>query len=372
MVIPRHSASQAAPATAAWQDSHRCRSFCQTETVLRNIAVPVLAPVPAFELGVVCEAFGLDRAPPGLPAYDFAVCGEQVTPVPTTSGFAVLPGHDLSRLAEADLIIVLGAAPPTPPPPAALVRQLHDAVARGATIASACTGAFVLAAAGLLDGHRATTHWLHAPLLASLYPQVTVEADQLYIEDGPIITSAGSAAVIDLCLHLMRREHGAEITNRIARHMVVPPHRDGGQSQYIEMPVPELDTADELAGVLQWTLLHLDQPLTVDALAARASMSPRTFARRFRQRTGATPASWVNRQRVLLAARLLERGNDTIASVSTRSGFGSPDTLRRHFTQARGITPDRYRRAFRLTAPGTSTPGPAGHQERHDSRTALP
>ena len=246
--------------------------------MLRNIAVPVLAPVPAFELGVVCEAFGLDRAPPGLPAYDFAVCGEQVTPVPTTSGFAVLPGHDLSRLAEADLIIVLGAAPPTPPPPAALVRQLHDAVARGATVASACTGAFVLAAAGLLDGRRATTHWLYAPLLASRYPQVTVEADQLYIQDGPIITSAGSAAVIDLCLHLMRREHGAEITNRIARHMVVPPHRDGGQSQYIEMPVPEPDTADELAEVLQWALLHLDQPLTVDALAARASMSPRTFA----------------------------------------------------------------------------------------------
>jgi AraC family transcriptional activator FtrA len=271
--------------------------------------------------------------------------------VPTTSGFAVLPGHDLSRLAEADLIIVLGAAPPTPPPPAALVRQLHDAVARGATVASACTGAFVLAAAGLLDGRRVTTHWLHAPLLARLYPQLAVEADRLYIQDGPIVTSAGSAAVIDLCLHLMRHEHGAEVTNRIARHMVVPPHRDGGQSQYIEMPVPEPDTANELAEVLQWALRHLDQLLTVDALAARASMSPRTFARRFRQHTGATPASWVNRQRVLLAARLLERGNDTIASVSTHSGFGSPDTLRRHFTRARGVTPDQYRRAFRLTEP---------------------
>jgi AraC family transcriptional activator FtrA len=271
--------------------------------------------------------------------------------VPTTSGFAVLPGQDLSRLAEADLIIVLGAAPPTPPPPAALVRQLHDAVARGATVASACTGAFVLAAAGLLDGRRVTTHWLHAPLLARLYPQLAVEADRLYIQDGPIVTSAGSAAVIDLCLHLMRHEHGAEVTNRIARHMVVPPHRDGGQSQYIEMPVPEPDTANELAEVLQWALRHLDQLLTVDALAARASMSPRTFARRFRQHTGATPASWVNRQRVLLAARLLERGNDTIASVSTHSGFGSPDTLRRHFTRARGVTPDQYRRAFRLTEP---------------------
>jgi transcriptional regulator GlxA family with amidase domain len=237
------------------------------------------------------------------------------------------------------------------------VAQLHNAVARGATVASACTGAFLLAAAGLLDGRRATTHWLYAPLLASLYPQLTVEADQLYIQDGPIVTSAGSAAVIDLCLHLMRREHGAEITNRIARHMVVPPHRDGGQAQYIEMPVPDPATSDELAGVLQWALGHLDHPLTVDALAARASMSPRTFARRFLQRTGATPASWVNRQRVLLAARLLECGNDTIASVSVHSGFGSPDTLRRHFARARGVTPDQYRRTFRLTEPGTSAPG---------------
>jgi transcriptional regulator GlxA family with amidase domain len=280
--------------------------------VLRNIAVPVLAPAPAFELGVVCEAFGLDPTPPGLPAYDFAVCGEQVTPVPTTSGFALLPSHDLSRLAEADLIIVLGAAPPTPPPPAMLVRQLQDAVTRGATVASACTGAFVLAAAGLLDGRRATTHWLHAPLLANLYPQLTVEADRLYIEDGPVVTSAGSAAVIDLCLHLLRREHGAEITNRIARHMVVPPHRDGGQSQYIEMPVPKPDTADELAEVLQWALLHLDEPLTVAALAARASMSPRTFARRFRERTGTTAGP---RIRVALhlgsprSARLVAKGH---------------------------------------------------------------
>jgi transcriptional regulator GlxA family with amidase domain len=176
--------------------------------------------------------------------------------------------------------------------------------------------------------------------------------------------------VIDLCLHLMRREHGAEITNRIARYMVVPPHRAGGQSQYIEMPVPGLDTADELAEVLQWALRHLDQPLTVDSLAACASMSPRTFARRFRQRTGATPGSWVNQQRVLLAARLLEGGNDTIASVSTRSGFGSPDTLRRHFARARGVTPDQYRRAFRLAEPRTSTPGRTGNQAGHEGRPA--
>ncbi len=183
----------------------------------RNVAVPVLAPVPV-SAGVVCEAFGLDPSPAGLPAYHFAVCGAQVTPVPTTSGFAVLPGHDLSRLADADQIIVLGAAAPPPPPPAMLLRQLRDAVARGATVASACTSAFVLAASGLLDGRRVTTHWLYAPLLASLCPQPGVEADQLYIEDGPIVTSAGSAAVIGLCRHLMRREYRLGGTLHEYRH----------------------------------------------------------------------------------------------------------------------------------------------------------
>jgi AraC family transcriptional regulator, transcriptional activator FtrA len=315
--------------------------------MLHNVAVAVSAPVPAFELGIACEAFGLDRTAAGLPRYDFAVCAERAGPLPTTSGFTVTASHGLRRLAAADLILVIGAAPPTPPPPAALLAELRRAAQRGATVASACTGAFVLAAAGLLDGRRAATHWMHAGLLAASYPQVTVETDRLYVEDGPVVTSAGAAAAIDLCLHLIRREHGAEIANGVARQMVVPPHRTGGQSQYIEVAVPEPRAARELAATLEWAQHHLDRPLTVDALAARALMSPRTFARRFRQQTGTTPRSWLNQQRVVLAERLLERGSETVAAIAARSGFGSPDTLRRHFARARGVTPEDYRRAFR-------------------------
>ncbi len=333
------------------------------------MAVPVLAPVPAFELGVACEVFGLDRSPAGLPSYDFAVCADHLAPLPTTSGFAVSASDGLERLAAADLIIVLGAAPPIPPPPPALIGQLRDAARRGATVASVCTGAFVLAAAGLLDGRRATTHWMHAPLLARLYPEVTVEADRLYVEDGPVLTSAGSAAAIDLCLHLIRREHGAEIANSVARQMVAPPHRSGGQAQYIEMAVAEPAHSDDLAETLEWAQQHLDQPITVELLAANAAMSPRTFARRFRQQIGMTPGAWLSLHRVMLAERLLERGNQTIASISVRSGFGSADTLRRHFARARGTTPEQYRRAFHLAGPDLAAgPPQAGHQDSRRDR----
>jgi AraC family transcriptional activator FtrA len=322
--------------------------------MLRSVAVPVTAPVPAFELGVVCEVFGLDRTDAGVPGFDFAVCGEHLTPVSTTSGFTVMPSHQLDRLATADLILVLGAAPPVPPPADELVSQLHAAVRRGAIVASACTGAFTLAAAGLLDGRRATTHWRFASLLARRYPRVTVETSQLYVEDGPILTSAGSAAAIDLCLHLTRRAYGAEIANQLARDMVVPPLRSGQQSQHAQMPVPEPRTGDDLAVILHWAQEHLDEPLTVEDLSARAAMSPRSFARRFRQRTGTTPHAWLTQQRVLLAQRLLERGDDTIASIAVHAGLGSPDTLRRHFTRAQGVTPSRYRHAFGRAGPSPS------------------
>ncbi len=326
-----------------------CRSFCHTGFVVSNVAVPLLEPVPAFELGVLCETFGLDRRDVGLPHYEFAVCGERTVPMPTTSGISVVPSHRLSRLARADLVVVVAAAPPLRPLPPALVRQLRAAVNRGATVASVCTGAFVLAAAGLLDGRRATTHWLHAPLLARMYPNVRVEPDRLYVEDGPIATSAGSAAAIDLCLHLIRRSHGADVANTTARHMVVPPHRRGGQSQYVQAPVADAaaGTGDELAAILQWMQENLDQPLPVASLAARALMSPRTFARRFRERTGTTPAAWLTQQRVLLAERLLERSDDTITTIAARTGLGSTDTLRRHLGRSRGITPYDYRRTFR-------------------------
>jgi transcriptional regulator GlxA family with amidase domain len=207
----------------------------------------------------------------------------------------------------------------------------------------------VLAAAGLLDGRRATTHWRHAPLLARRHPAVRLEPDRLYVEDGRIATSAGSTAAIDLCLHLLRRAHGAEVANRVARDLVAPPHRPGGQAQYVETSVPE-PAGDDLAGVLSWTLAHLDAPLRVDELATRALMSPRTFARRFREHTGTTPAAWLAAQRLLLAERLLERGSETVSAIAARTGFGSPDTLRRHLARARGVTPEAYRRTFRTEA----------------------
>ncbi|HEV7657954.1 MAG TPA: helix-turn-helix domain-containing protein [Mycobacteriales bacterium] len=315
---------------------------------LRDVAVALVAPVPLFELGVVCEVFGLDRTDLGLPGYDLAVCGPSTAPMPTTSGVPVTPSHPYGRLASAELIVVPGAAPPAGRPPSAeLVRELTAATGRGATVASVCTGAFVLAAAGLLDGRRATTHWRHVPLLARLHPAVTLEPDSLYVEDGPVATSAGSTAALDLCLHLVRRAHGAEVANRIARDLVAPPHRPGGQAQYVETTVPAPD-ADDLAGVLVWALEHLDEPLRVDDLAARALMSPRTFARRFREHTGTTPAGWLATQRLLLAERLLERGEDTVSAVAGQAGFGSAETLRRHLGRARGVTPDAYRRTFRL------------------------
>jgi transcriptional regulator GlxA family with amidase domain len=316
--------------------------------MLRNVAVALVEPVPMFELGVLCEVFGLDRSDLGLPSYEFAICGPRAGAVRSTSGVLVTATHSYGRLAAADLIVVPGADPPEQqPPPAALARALHAALDRGASVASVCTGAFVLAAAGVLDGKRATTHWRHAALLASSYPAVRVEPDRLYVEDGPVATSAGSTAAIDLCLHLVRRAHGAEVANRVARDLVAPPHRPGGQAQYVETSVPE-PGADDLAGVLSWALAHLDRPLRVEDLAARALMSPRTFARRFRAHTGTTPARWLATQRVLLAERLLEQGEDTVGAVASRTGFGSPDTLRRHLSRTRGVTPDAYRRTFRL------------------------
>ncbi|MDQ3664017.1 MAG: helix-turn-helix domain-containing protein, partial [Actinomycetota bacterium] len=200
--------------------------------------------------------------------------------------------------------------------------------------------------AGLLDGRRAATHWRYADALASRYPQVEVDADVLYVDDDPILTSAGSAAGIDLCLHIVRKEHGAGVANALARRMVVPPHRDGGKAQYIDAPLPAAAT-DDLAELLEWMAGHLDDPLPVAELAERAHMSPRTFARRFRAATGTTPHSWVLRQRVLLAQRLLESDDYSVEEVAQHSGFGTAAMLRHHFARERGTSPRAYARTFR-------------------------
>ncbi|WP_433363373.1 GlxA family transcriptional regulator [Actinoplanes sp. CA-142083] len=314
--------------------------------MLTDVAVVVTEPVPAFELGIVSEIFGLPRADPSLPRYSYAVCAERRTPMRTSSGFAVQSTHDLSRLATADLIVVTGAAPPVPPPTPALAGALRQAADRGATVAAVCTGAFVLAATGLLDGRTATTHWAYAPELARHYPATTVDPDRIYVLDGPIATSAGSSAAIDLCLHLIRREHGADVATRVARELVVPAHRSGGQAQFSAAPVA-LPGSGDLAGLLDWAADHLGDDLTVEALAQRAAMSTRTFIRRFTAATGATPGAWVREQRVRQAEQLLEKDNATIAAVARHCGFGSPDTLRRQFRRVRGVTPEAYRAAFR-------------------------
>ncbi|WP_307831423.1 helix-turn-helix domain-containing protein [Nucisporomicrobium flavum] len=312
---------------------------------MEDVAVVVAEPVPAFELGIMSELFGLPRMDPALPRYRYAVCAQARKPLATSTGFTVTPTHSLRRLASADLIVVTGAAPPVPPPSPQLCAALIGAVGRGATVAAVCTGAFVLAEAGLLDGRRATTHWAYAAQLAARHPAVTVVPDELYVVDGPVATSAGTTAALDLGLHLIRTAHGAQVANRVAREMVFAAHRSGGQSQFTRTPVPPLPESG-LGPVLDWAASHLGADLSVSALAARAAMSPRTFARQFVAATGATPAAWVRDQRLRLAEELLERDGLPVEAVARRCGLGSADTLRRHFRRLRGVTPGQHRAAF--------------------------
>ncbi|NEA86249.1 helix-turn-helix domain-containing protein [Streptomyces sp. SID9913] len=315
--------------------------------MLRDVAVVLLDGVNPFELGVVCEVFGTDRTDDGLPGYDFAVASAEGPAVRTESGFTLQVEHGLERLESADLIAVpAGRGFDSRPFPPDLLDALRRGVARGARVASVCSGVFVLAAAGLLDGRRAAVHWRHAEELKRQYPHLTVEPDVLYVDEDPVITSAGTAAGIDACLHLVRKEHGSEVANRIARRMVVPPHREGGQAQYIEHPLPR-PGGDTVSEVLVWMQQHLDEEVSVEQLAARALMSPRTFARRFQQETGTTPYRWILGQRVLLAQRLLEGTDETVDAIAGRTGFGTAAALRHHFVRAVGTTPNAYRRTFR-------------------------
>jgi len=315
--------------------------------VLRNVAVAIADGVAVFELGVICEVFGFDRTADGFPGYDFAVCAVEPTPLRCSSGFLIDTPYGVERLAEADLIAIPAWPDIDERPPEPLLDALRAAVDRGARVMSVCTGAFVLAAAGLLDGHRATTHWRHAALLAERYPRIDVDPNVLYVDDGPVLTSAGTAAGIDLCLHIVRTEHGAGVANALARRLVVPPHRDGGQAQYVETPVLDHRRGDELSVVLDWALAHLDEPLPVSELASRALMSPRTFARRFRAVSGTTPHQWLLQQRLHRAQQLLEESGESMEEVARLCGFGSAVTLRQQFQRWRGTSPQRYRASFR-------------------------
>ncbi len=312
---------------------------------LTKVAVLVFDNVAPFELGTVCEVFGTDRTADGFPAYDFRLCGVDGSAVRTSSGFELTPHGDLTPMSYADLIVVPAHGTGTPLPPAAL-DALRQAYARGAIIISVCSGAFALGEAGLLDGIRCTTHWKYAEELQRRFPLAQVDPGVLYVDAGQILTSAGTAAGLDLCLHLVRREQGTEIATKLARRMIVPPHRDGGQAQYVDVPLPAEPDAPTLTPMLLWLAEHLDRPHTVEDLAARVYMAPRTFARRFKAETGTTPHDWMTGQRVLLARRILEETDLSIDAVADRAGFGDAATMRHHFAKRLGTTPVSYRATF--------------------------
>ncbi|MDT7754285.1 MAG: AraC family transcriptional regulator, transcriptional activator FtrA [Mycobacterium sp.] len=311
--------------------------------MIKTVSALVLEGLAPFEFGVICEVFGIDRTADGVPNFDFKICGpEPGKPLRTSVGASLIPDHGLDALIGADLVAIPAISGPYLPEALDAIRAAAEG---GAIILTVCSGAFVAGAAGLLDGRPCTTHWMHADELARMYPTARVDRNVLFVDDGNLITSAGTAAGIDACLHLVRRELGSEVTNTIARRMVVPPQRDGGQRQYIDQPIP-VRCSDGFAPHLDWILTNLDKPHTVTTLAKLANMSARTFARRFVEETGRTPMQWVTDQRVLYARRLLEETDLDIDRVADRSGFGTATLLRHHFRRVIGVTPSDYRRSF--------------------------
>lgn len=295
-------------------------------------------------VGVVTEVFAQHGV--GLPDFDFALCADRPGPASTDVGVPVTITHGLDRLAAADLLIALPGTDFRTPPAAAVLDALTAAHERGSLVAAHCVGTFALAAAGLLDGRRATTHWRFADLLARRHPDVTVEPDALYIDEGRIITGAGAAAGFDMCLHLLRREYGAAMANAVARDMVLPSHREGGQAQYLAAPVPEDCQDERLAEVLAWAREHLHEPLPVAELARRAMMSKRSFARHFTAATGTTPHAWLRGLRLSSAEELLETTDLPVEEIARRVGYGSAAVLREQFVRRRGVPPRSYRRSF--------------------------
>ncbi|KUN80948.1 AraC family transcriptional regulator [Streptomyces bungoensis] len=313
---------------------------------MTTVALAVTDGMLHFELSLAYEVFG--SAPAGTPGpwYDVTVCGPSAVRV---GRFRLEPDRGLDHLRRVDTVIVPGWADVDQPPPTELVDAVRAAHQAGARVASLCTGAFVLAAAGLLDGLRATTHWAHTEDLAARHPQVIVDPGVLYVDNGSVLTSAGKAAAMDLCLHLVRLDHGSSVANAVARRLVVPPHRDGGQAQYVTTPVPAPDH-HPLADLFPWVLRRLDQPLTVEDLARQARMSSRNLGRHFKAATGTTPLQWLLTQRIRHAQELLETTGEGIDTIAAATGMGTATTLRRHFNRTVGVPPDTYRRTFRARA----------------------
>ncbi|UGT38547.1 helix-turn-helix domain-containing protein [Nocardia yamanashiensis] len=320
---------------------------------MKSVALVVTEGVLHFELAAACEVFGVDRSELVDPWYEFSVCGP--TGARVENRFRIEPDHGYDHLVHADTVILPGWADVESDPPAELLNAVRAAYDAGARIVSLCTGAFVLACAGLLDGRRATTHWLHAPALAARFPRVEIDANVLYIDEGRVLTSAGKAAAMDLCLHLVRLDHGTTVANAVARGLVVPPHRAGGQAQFIRTPMPAPRPAHPLVEVFPWVMRRLDQPITVEDMARHANMSTRTLARHFHATTGTTPLRWLLTQRIQRAQEMLETTDRSVDAIALATGMGTATTLRRHFNRTLGVPPDAYRRTFRSergAAPG--------------------
>jgi AraC family transcriptional activator FtrA len=310
---------------------------------MHTVSVLAFDSMAPFELGAVVEVFGVNRL--GQDWYDLRVCAETTGALRMAGGFTMTAEHDLETFANADTVIVPGASVYGDESPA-VIEALRRAHERGARIVSICSGAFALAAAGLLDGKAATTHWKYAPILARRYPQIDVRPDVLYVDNGNVLTSAGSAAGIDLCLHLVRTDHGAGVANSIARHLVAPPHRDGGQAQYVEATVMRHGEDDPIGRATGWALDNLTAGITVRELARQAHLSQRTFIRHFTKRTGTSPLRWVITQRVLASLPLLESTSTPVEKVGAAVGFDSPATFRHHFGRTMNVSPAAYRRTF--------------------------
>lgn len=312
---------------------------------MRSVALVVQEGVELFGMGSMIEVFGERYHPEDdNPVFDFRICTPFPGLVPTEKGIGIQVEHGLDAAADVDLLLLAPKRDFEQHAPEVL-ELAREAVADDRMVMAHCTGAFALAQAGVLDGRRATTHWRYAERMAAHYPRITVEADRLYVHDGPVLTGAGSAAGLDAALYLLRQTHGAKAANDAARRIVLPPHRDGGQAQFVRQPVPEC-TAETLGPLLTWITGNLDADLSVATLARQVSMSERTFARRFGEETGTTPHQWITHQRVRLAEELLERSDLPVERVADRVGFGSPTTFRQQFVKVRGISPQAYRRQF--------------------------
>jgi len=311
-----------------------------------QVAIAAFDQIRPFHLSVPCAVFG-EPGGDAEPLFEVRVCAAEPGPLRTQIGFTIDTPYRLRELAQADVVVVPSWRDPGEPAPKPLLDALHRAHKRGAVLVGLCLGAFVVAETGLLDGKHATTHWRGSELFKRRFPTVTLDPNVLYVDQGDIITSAGTAAGIDCCLHVVRRQFGAEATNRIARTLVVPPHRQGSQAQYIEQPVLANAADNPLTKTLGWAARHLDEAHSLDSLAARALMSRRSFTRHFRQHTGTTVGQWLLTQRLSLAQRMLETTDQPIERIAERTGFGTALSMRQHFHAALNTTPSMYRREFR-------------------------